>query len=108
MAEFIAEATASRGGARRPRVAFGHVGDGNVHFDVLQPAGDGARATRLREEGSRAVHDLAHAFGRLVLAEHGLGVSSPPRRPLQVAAESPRSRHPSALDPGIMNPRVLF
>ncbi|HSM52664.1 MAG TPA: FAD-binding oxidoreductase [Erythrobacter sp.] len=56
-------------------VAFGHLGDGNVHFHVLAPAG----ATRGEwEEGqgkavSRHVHDLVADWGGSISAEHGIG-----------------------------------
>ncbi len=115
---FIAEATAvaeaMAAGCRV--VAFGHVGDGNIHYDVLQPlAGDRAALAAaheaLREEGSRRIHDIVHALGGSISAEHGLGVMK--------SAEALRYKAPhdvalmrairSAFDPhGIMNPRVLF
>ncbi|MCZ8369208.1 MAG: FAD-binding oxidoreductase [Porphyrobacter sp.] len=56
-------------------VAFGHLGDGNVHFHVLAPAG----AIRgVWEEGdgksvSRRVYDLVTAWGGSISAEHGIG-----------------------------------
>ncbi|SEA18621.1 FAD-binding oxidoreductase [Rubrimonas cliftonensis] len=53
---------------------FGHVGDGNLHFNVFPPDG----ATREDFAGlagavTRAVHDLVDALGGSVSAEHGLG-----------------------------------
>jgi FAD/FMN-containing dehydrogenase len=92
--------------------AFGHVGDGNIHFDVL--AGEGgdlqAHAER-RDAGARLVHDLVASLGGSISAEHGLGVMK--------TAEAERYKSPAelaalrairqALDPlRIMNPRVLF
>ncbi|MEG7753663.1 FAD-linked oxidase C-terminal domain-containing protein, partial [Listeria monocytogenes] len=66
MATFIEQATALveriAPGARV--VAFGHVGDGNVHFNVIQPkGGHGAAHLAGNEAGSRAIHDLVHQFG---------------------------------------------
>ncbi len=93
-------------------VAFGHVGDGNIHYDVLQPQGrDGAAHAALREEGSQAIHDIVDALGGSISAEHGLGVMK--------SAEALRYKDPhavelmrrvrAAFDPQrIMNPRVLF
>jgi FAD/FMN-containing dehydrogenase len=93
-------------------VAFGHLGDGNIHYDVLQPEGrDGAAHAARREEGSRAIHDIAVSLGGSISAEHGLGVMK--------SAEALRYKSPAevaalravraALDPNrIMNPRVLF
>ena len=93
-------------------VAFGHVGDGNVHFDVMQPqGGDGATHAGLREAGSRAIHDLAHAFEGSISAEHGLGVlktADAVRYKSETELAAQRAIR-TALDPKrIMNPRVLF
>lgn len=97
-------------------VAFGHLGDGNIHYDVLAPeAPDRAEAERAHmdrvEAGARAVHDVVHALGGSISAEHGLGVMK--------VAEALRYKDPTAvaamrairaaLDPRRMfNPRVLF
>ena len=114
IAEFIEDATAAverfTPGVRV--VAFGHVGDGNVHYDVLRPqAGDDARHNDLRDEGSRIVHDIVASMGGSISAEHGLGAMKTAealryKSPVEVAAlRSIRA----ALDPKrIMNPRVLF
>ena len=47
---------------------FGHVGDGNLHYNV----GSAAMMSR-REEVSRIVYDALDAFGGSISAEHGLG-----------------------------------
>ena len=92
--------------------AFGHVGDGNIHFDVLvAEGGDGAAHSARRDEGSRIVHDIAVSLGGSISAEHGLGAMK--------TAEGARFKSETelaalrairqALDPKrIMNPRVLF
>ena len=92
--------------------AFGHVGDGNIHFDVLAPEGGDLKAhAERRDAGSRLVHDLVASLGGSISAEHGLGVMK--------TAEAERYKAPAevavlrairqALDPlRIMNPRVLF
>jgi len=60
-------------------LAFGHLGDGNVHFHVLAPEGVGAgieRGAWEEAEGkaiSRAVHDLVTHWGGSISAEHGIG-----------------------------------
>ncbi|MBW3558904.1 MAG: FAD-binding oxidoreductase [Proteobacteria bacterium] len=113
MAEFIQRGTALAlqlaPGAKV--TAFGHVGDGNVHFDVLQPPGKGAAHAAAREEGSRALHDLAHELGGSLSAEHGLGVLKSTEA-LRYKSEAEVAAHRAiraALDPRrIMNPRVLF
>jgi FAD/FMN-containing dehydrogenase len=114
VARFIAEATAAvEAFAPGARVAaFGHVGDGNIHFDVVQPVGgDPAEHLARRDEGARIVHDIAHRLGGSISAEHGLGTMK--------TAEALRYKDPAtvaalravrqALDPQrLMNPRVLF
>jgi len=114
IAEFIAAATAAvqRFAPGTRVVAFGHVGDGNVHYDVLRGEGaDDAPHNARRDEGSRIVHDIAASLGGSISAEHGLGAMKSEealryKSPVEVAAlRAVRS----ALDPGrIMNPRVLF
>ncbi|MDJ0978012.1 MAG: FAD-binding oxidoreductase [Erythrobacter sp.] len=55
--------------------AFGHLGDGNVHFHVLAPA-DAVAGQWEEEEGHRIsarVHDLVTQCGGSISAEHGIG-----------------------------------
>ncbi|MFC4273845.1 FAD-binding oxidoreductase [Achromobacter aloeverae] len=55
-------------------INFGHLGDGNLHFNVLLPkdvsTGDAAAATVLL---NRVVHDLVVENGGSISAEHGIG-----------------------------------
>jgi len=55
-------------------VAFGHIGDGNVHYNPLQPV-DMDRQEFLDhwEEISRSVHDIAVSMRGSISAEHGIG-----------------------------------
>ncbi|HVZ70649.1 MAG TPA: FAD-binding oxidoreductase [Rhizomicrobium sp.] len=56
-------------------VPFGHIGDGNIHFNISVPKGADSAAFLARwGEISRAVHDIVHRFGGSISAEHGLGV----------------------------------
>ena len=53
-------------------VAYGHLGDGNLHFTLSGRKSDElllAAADQVR----RAVHDLVAAFGGSISAEHGIG-----------------------------------
>jgi FAD/FMN-containing dehydrogenase len=55
-------------------VAFGHMGDGNIHFGIVQPLDVDGDAFHVREhEISGIVHDVAHRFNGTISAEHGLG-----------------------------------
>lgn len=77
MPEFILAASpaieAAHPGTRA--VAFGHLGDGNVHFHVLAPPG-AVRGVWEEAEGkavSAAVYDLVTTWGGSISAEHGIG-----------------------------------
>jgi FAD/FMN-containing dehydrogenase len=114
IAQFIETASGALG-ERYPGVridAFGHLGDGNIHYDVLSPVGgDHAAFAAARDEGARMVHDLVASLGGSISAEHGLGSMKTTeallyKSPTEVAALRALR---SALDPKrIMNPRVLF
>jgi FAD/FMN-containing dehydrogenase len=55
-------------------VAYGHVGDGNLHFNLNQAPGADAAAFLARADTvMRAIHDLVQAFGGSFSAEHGIG-----------------------------------
>jgi FAD/FMN-containing dehydrogenase len=54
---------------------FGHMGDGNIHFNLGQPPGaDPAVFLAERERLNRIVHDLVHELGGSIAAEHGIGL----------------------------------
>ena len=55
-------------------VPFGHLGDGNLHFNLTQPEGGDRDAFLGRwEEVNRAVHELVAEMGGSFSAEHGIG-----------------------------------
>lgn len=67
-----AAVTAAIPGARP--VPFGHVGDGNVHFNISEPpGGDGDAFLGRWEEVNRIVHDIVADMGGSISAEHGIG-----------------------------------
>lgn len=89
-------------------VAYGHLGDGNLHFNLTQRAGTDRGAFLAHgEEVQRAVHDLVREFGGSFSAEHGIGrlkVSELERYTSPIELELMRAVK-QALDPhGIMNP----
>jgi FAD/FMN-containing dehydrogenase len=53
---------------------FGHLGDGNLHYNVAAPSGEDAR-TFLEKTAAinRIVHDRVVALGGSISAEHGIG-----------------------------------
>jgi len=56
-------------------VAFGHLGDGNLHYNIAQPVGaDGARFLQAGKAITEAVYDLVVELGGSISAEHGIGV----------------------------------
>ena len=114
VARFLREATAAmQAFAPGARIAaFGHVGDGNIHYDVLRPDGgvDAEHSAR-RDQGSRIVHDIVAKLGGSISAEHGLGsmkTAEGARYKSEAELAAQRAIR-SALDPKrILNPRVLF
>jgi FAD/FMN-containing dehydrogenase len=89
-------------------VTFGHLGDGNLHYNIAPPAGGGDDAFMAHSgEVSRVVHDSAARFAGSISAEHGLGQY---KRDEILRYKSPLEmelmrRIKAALDPqGIMNP----
>ena len=54
-------------------VCFGHVGDGNLHYNLSPRGGDGTLFLNNTEAVNRIVHDLVHGFGGSISAEHGIG-----------------------------------
>lgn len=107
---FIVEASAlvARIAPEGRIVSYGHLGDGNLHFNVNAPAvGDPAAFMSKANEIHRAVHDLIAAYGGSFSAEHGVGRLK--------REELLRYKHPVALElmrtiknaldqNGVMNP----
>ncbi len=94
-------------------VAFGHLGDGNVHFHVLAPPG-AARGVWEEQEGkavSARVHDLVTRWGGSISAEHGIGQMKVDElaRLHDPVALAVMARVKAALDPAnLLNPGKLL
>ncbi len=76
VAEFIVQADAALHGAFPGIriVTFGHIGDGNIHYNVSMP--DPAQNPALiaqSERVNRIVYDIVHELGGSISAEHGVG-----------------------------------
>jgi FAD/FMN-containing dehydrogenase len=89
-------------------VCYGHVGDGNLHFNLNQAPGATQEAFMAREPAvRRAIHDLVRDYGGSFSAEHGIGrLKVPELETYAPAAELDLMRAlKRAFDPnGIMNP----
>lgn len=69
-----AEAALSRSVPGVRPCVFGHLGDGNLHFNLTQPEAMGADAFRATEsECNRIVFDLVQRYRGSIAAEHGIG-----------------------------------
>lgn len=113
VADFIARAPDALAGYGDIRInCFGHLGDGNLHYNLFPPQG-GCKADYQdrRAEMSRVVHDLCVEMGGSFSAEHGVGrlkVGDLERYgdPAKLAAMRAIK---AALDPnGIMNPGAVL
>ncbi len=89
-------------------VTFGHLGDGNLHYNVAHPPGEDEAAFMAKQpEVTRIVHDSVHRYGGSIAAEHGIGQYKRGeilryKSPLEMELMRALKR---TLDPqGIMNP----
>ncbi|MCB2146955.1 MAG: FAD-binding protein [Deltaproteobacteria bacterium] len=91
-------------------VAFGHAGDGNIHFNIMLDKSD---QTEL-EKANRAVDalfDTTLALGGTISGEHGVGITKAPyfRKEVSDEAMSLMLRIKQAFDPlGLLNPGKIF
>jgi len=91
-------------------IAFGHIGDGNIHFNVMQPKEmDKDKFLSQWDTLQNAIHDVVIELNGSISAEHGLGI---------LKNKEFKSRYPikyhlnkaikESLDPkNIFNPRIL-
>ncbi len=89
-------------------VAFGHLGDGNIHYNISQPSGGNRDAFMAnRENVNLAIHQLVGKFNGSISAEHGIGLMKRDemekiKQPVELDL---MKRIKSSFDPkGIMNP----
>ncbi len=93
-------------------VTFGHLGDGNLHYNVSPPVGiDEAGFLAQQPAIYATVHDQAHAFGGSISAEHGIGQLKRGENARYKSAVELRLMKTlkQSLDPlGIMNPGKML
>ena len=91
-------------------VAFGHAGDGNIHFNIMLDKND----LSTLEKANRAVEtlfDTTLALGGTISGEHGVGITKAPylRKEVDEAALALMQRIKQAFDPlGLLNPGKIF
>ena len=114
IAEFIARADLALAAAFPAVriVCFGHIGDGNLHYNQSKPdAQSNSEFIEQTEAVNRIVHDLVHQLGGSISAEHGLGqLKREEVLRYKSATEMDMMRAvKQALDPrGLMNPGKLL
>lgn len=93
-------------------IAFGHMGDGNIHYDLLQPeGGDRAAFEKAEDAIEQAVYDVIDRHQGSISAEHGVGLArrddiARRKQPAEIAMMRAIKK---ALDPqGIMNPGKMI
>lgn len=111
--EFITEMSAKIAAQCPLRInCFGHLGDGNLHYNLFPPkGGDRHHYDDIRHDLSAQIYDLVHHYGGSFSAEHGVGrlkvgdlekYADPARLAAMRAIKA-------ALDPkGIMNPGAVL
>ena len=93
-------------------VCFGHIGDGNLHYNIMQPknmAGDDF--IKLWDQISEDINCLVHKYNGSIAAEHGVGQLKNISLKLykDKNAYDLMRRLKMAIDPNeIMNPNKIF
>ncbi|MGB0901829.1 FAD-binding oxidoreductase [Halocynthiibacter sp.] len=113
LADFIPQGMAKIAEIAPVRVnCFGHLGDGNLHYNVFPPAGEPCDSwAHMKEKIERLVHDLVHEYGGSFSAEHGVGrmKAGELNRYADPAKRLMMQQIKLALDPrGIMNPGAVL
>lgn len=92
-------------------VTYGHIGDGNLHYNISAPVGDDAALRREAPALTRIVYDAVTARGGSISAEHGIGtLKRDAAAAYKTGVEVDLLRAvKQAIDPdGVMNPRKVL
>jgi tRNA threonylcarbamoyl adenosine modification protein (Sua5/YciO/YrdC/YwlC family) len=93
-------------------LAFGHMGDGNIHYNIGQPEGANSEQFMQKETAiNRIVYDIVDELGGSFSAEHGIGILK--KDELLARADPVKLKLlrdiKQALDPdNILNPRIMI
>jgi FAD/FMN-containing dehydrogenase len=101
---------ALQAGSGLPIVCFGHVGDGNIHVNLMIDAANPAERAKA-EETKRRIFELAIEMGGTISGEHGIGIMKQEFLPmaLQPPLIAAMKAIKAALDPNnILNPGKIF
>jgi glycolate oxidase len=93
-----------------PIVCFGHVGDGNIHVNLMIDAANAEEKNRA-EGVKRRIFELAIQMGGTISGEHGIGIMKSEFLPMALAPDliAAMKKIKTALDPNnILNPGKIF
>jgi FAD/FMN-containing dehydrogenase len=93
-----------------PIVCFGHLGDGNIHVNLMIDADDPVECERAERVKAR-IFEVAVELGGTISGEHGIGIMKSDFLPIALSAPTIEAMRKikDALDPnGIMNPGKIF
>ena len=102
-------ATASRRGLTA--VCYGHAADGNIHVNLVQPAGERERWLAQREAAVEEIFRSVVALGGTITGEHGVGLTQKSYLGLRHSPETLAAMRAikSVFDPeGLLNPDKIF
>lgn len=108
--EYLEAMEALQAESRLPVVCFGHVGDGNIHVNLMIDAanpGEKAKAETMK----RRIFELAIEMGGTISGEHGIGIMKSEFLPMALSEDliQAMKRIKTALDPNnILNPGKIF
>lgn len=93
-------------------ISYGHIGDGNVHLNMLKPGGMATEAFKAHcDQASTGIFELLRRYGGSISAEHGVGLLKKPYLEYTRSEEELRLMRAikTAFDPsGLMNPGKVF